>query len=204
MLNVEYVLANHWNELDGLVFGGLFYSVGCNWFKYILTRNKVKDEIQEIHEECDLLHVSADENTPFGIYSRNLVSLIQTNNEKYYDRECYDNTIQFNTHYVNTKEELEKIFTKYELNIDTMPLIFPLRISESRYTNIQPLYYNKLFYDTSKKRLFRTTITHTRLPFTFIVFFASCYICGLSWFVKNEYPIFHPKRYITSLNIRYK
>ncbi len=208
--------------LDICVASGLTYSIFGNIYHYIKTKKNIEIDIQELHGETNILRV-CDYKTSLEIPSfvntdtpgvmipvggctneeirkiycclKNKEDIIFIKNDE------VSSTITYKIKYINTNEDLKWLYNKYNIVSTSFPVRLPLKIYEKTIT--EPIYYNNLYFDVNKNNLLIKTMFENRKPFTFVVLGCSLLVLGYSWInyepyyyhTKNQYPIFHPKRY---------
>lgn len=217
--------------LDLSVATGLMYTIFGNMYNYVKNKDYIKKNIQEIPSGTNILEIYSYKtnislpnfintghpgimvpiggglnNKEYKIYTllqnkgKNMV--INTENEI-----ITITDFQPNLSYINNKNGLHKLYTKYNVSSTSFPVSYPLKVYETTIT--QPIYYNRYHYfNYNKSSVINNTFLKQRKPFTFIILGSCLTIIAFDWFDWytfkkdnkylnrwHDYPIFHPKRY---------
>jgi hypothetical protein len=253
---------------------GLMYTIFGNMYNYVKNKDYIKKNIQEIPSGTNILEIYSYKtnislptfintghpgimvpiggglnNKEYKIYTllqnKGKNTMINTENEI-----ITITDFQPNISYINNKNDLHKLYTKYNASADSrsrtrwsprgptsrraqpaqkrprrpssraisskapalcstsFPVSYPLKVYETTIT--QPIYYNHYYYfNYNKSSVINNTFLKQRKPFTFIILGFCLTIIAFDWYdwytykkdykyynKWQDYPIFHPKRFI--------
>ncbi|MBA42447.1 MAG: hypothetical protein CMF62_00370 [Magnetococcales bacterium] len=134
---------------------------------------------------------------------KDLLLFLNNNGENIYvdDGTIEVEKLQYNISYINSQSKLNKFCKTKNIDESSFPINFPLKIYNREF--IQPIYYNKNYFDINKRNVINHTKFKNRLPLSISILACTSIVITFSWLeYMNSYkrmyakkPIFHPLRY---------